>query len=130
MILNMTKEKINTKKAPGAIGPYSQAIKAGNYVYLSGQIPLIPETMQLVSADFREQTVQVFKNMQAVCEAAGGSLNQIVKLTIFLIDLKNFQIVNEEMKNLFQEPYPARSTFQVSGLPKDAQIEVEAIMML
>lgn len=125
-----SKKVIYTQNAPQAIGPYSQAIAVGNVVYLSGQIPLDPQNMQLVSHDFREQTVQVFKNMQAVCEAAGGSLNAIVKLTIFLMDLKNFPIVNEVMKEFFTEPYPARSTFQVSGLPKEAQIEIESILVV
>lgn len=123
-------KKIQTQKAPEAIGVYSQAIQAGNFVFLSGQIPLDPLTMQLVSNDFREQTIQVFKNMQAVCEAAGGSLDHIVKLTIFLLDLAHFQIVNEEMKKVFKEPFPARSTFQVSGLPKEAQVEIESIMVV
>lgn len=125
-------KNIHTREAPAAIGPYSQAIlcEAGKIVFLSGQIPLDPSNMQLVSKDFRAQTVQVFQNMQAVCHAAGGDLDKIVKLTIFLMDLGQFQIMNEVMTQFFKEPYPARSTFQVSGLPKESQIEIEAIMVL
>lgn len=124
------KQKIHTTNAPAAIGPYSQAIQVGNTVYFSGQIPLDPTTMQLVSADFAEQAKQVFRNLQAVCQAAGGDLSAIAKLTIYLIDLQHFNVVNELMVELFSEPFPARTTIQVSALPKSAQIEVEAVMVL
>ena len=121
---------IHTDKAPEAIGPYSQAIKGDQTVYLSGQIPLVPETMHLVSNDFKEQALQVFKNMKAVCTAAGGGLDDIVKLTILMMDLNDFSDLNEIMKSFFKEPYPARSTFQVAGLPKSALLEIEAIMIV
>ncbi len=124
------KQKIHTDQAPKAIGPYSQAIKAADTIYFSGQIPLDPQTMMLCSSDFREQTTQVFTNMMAVAKAAGGELSSIVKLTIYLIDLANFAIVNEVMQNFFTEPYPARTTIQVSALPKEAQVEIEAVMMV
>lgn len=123
------KEKIHTRFAPDAIGTYSQAIKAGNTVYFSGQIPLNPETMNLVTGDIAIQATQVFTNLQEVARAAGGSLDQMVKLTIFLTDLTHFPIVNEIMSGFFNEPYPARSTVQVSALPRDAQIEIEGIMV-
>lgn len=125
----MTKQVINTEKAPAAIGTYSQAVKAGNTVYLSGQIPLIPETMELVQ-DFDEQVHQVFKNLTAVCEAAGGSLNHISKLNIFMIDLSHFATVNDIMAQYFEQPYPARAAIGVKELPKGAQIEMDAIMTL
>ncbi|RDX36601.1 RidA family protein [Kangiella sp. HD9-110m-PIT-SAG07] len=125
----MTKEVINTEKAPAAIGTYSQAVKTGNVVYLSGQIPLIPETMELVES-FEEQVHQVFKNLSAVCEAAGGSLNHISKLNIFMIDLGHFATVNDVMAQYFDEPYPARAAIGVKALPKGAQIEMDAIMTL
>ncbi|GAA4345618.1 RidA family protein [Kangiella taiwanensis] len=125
----MTKQVINTEKAPAAIGTYSQAVRAGNTVYLSGQIPLIPETMELVQ-DFDEQVHQVFKNLTAVCEAAGGSLNHISKLNIFMIDLSHFATVNDIMAQYFEQPYPARAAIGVKELPKGAQIEMDAIMTL
>lgn len=125
----MTKTVINTEKAPAAIGTYSQAVKAGNVVYLSGQIPLIPETMELV-ASFEDQVHQVFKNLSAVCEAAGGSLDEISKLNIFMLDLGHFATVNEIMAQYFTEPYPARAAIGVKELPKGAQIEMDAIMTL
>lgn len=121
---------INTEQAPKAIGPYSQAIKHGNTVYFAGQIPLDPVTMQIVSDDIVMQTEQVIKNMRAVAAAAGGGFEHIVKLTIFLTDLNDFGHVNEVMAKHFQEPYPARSTVQVTALPKNAKIEVEALMVL
>ena len=121
---------IQTPDAPAAIGAYSQAVKVGHTIYFSGQIPLDPNTMQLVSEDFAEQTKQVFDNLNAVANAAGGGLEEIVKLTIYLTDLTHFPIVNDIMKTYFNEPYPARTTLQVSALPKAAQIEVEAIMVL
>ncbi len=121
---------IGTNNAPKAIGTYSQAIKAGNAVYLSGQIPLVPDSMALVSDDFTKQTHQVFKNLQAVTEAAGGSLDQIVKLTIYLTSMDHFAIVNEVMSQYFQKPYPARAVIAVSALPKQVSIEIDAIMVL
>lgn len=124
------KEKIHTRFAPDAIGTYSQAIKIHNTVYLSGQIPLDPATMQLIAGDIAAQTTQVFTNIQAVVEAAGGALDKIVKLSIFLTDLAHFPVVNEVMAGFFSEPYPARSTVQISALPRGAQIEIEAIMVL
>ena len=123
-------QAINTKAAPEAIGPYSQAIKVGNVVYLSGQIPLNPETMQLKSDDFKQQAEQVIINLKAVCEAAGGDLQHIVKLTIYLTDLQYFAVLNEVMIEFFQIPYPARATIQVSALPKAVKIEIDAIMVL
>lgn len=124
------KECINTPAAPQAIGVYSQAVKCGNTVYLSGQIPLDPVSMTLVSGDFAAQAAQVFANLQAVANAAGGSLAHIVKLTIYLIDLAQFSVLNEIMASYFSAPYPARATIQVSALPKAAQIEIDAIMVL
>ena len=124
------KEKIHTRFAPDAIGTYSQAIKVGNTVYFSGQIPLDPATMTLVTGDIDAEARQVFTNLQEVARAAGGSFDQIVKLSIFLTDLTHFPIVNEVMTEFFNEPYPARSTVQISALPRGAQIEIEAIMVL
>ena len=124
------KEAIKTASAPEAIGPYSQAIKSGSLVFLSGQIPLIPKTMEIVEGDIAAQTHQVFKNLKEVTNAAGGDLGDIVKLTIFMTKLKNFEIVNEIMKHYFQEPFPARATIEVSALPKAVSIEIEAIMAL
>lgn len=124
------KEKIHTRFAPDAIGTYSQAIRTGDTVYFSGQIPLDPGTMTLVVGDIAAQAKQVFANMQEVARAAGGTLDHIVKLSIFLTDLTHFPIVNEVMAEFFNEPYPARSTVQVSALPRGAQIEIEAIMVL
>lgn len=121
---------ISTDAAPRAIGPYSQAVKTGNTVYMSGQIPLDPATMEMVTDSFEAQAVRVFENMTAVAEAAGGTLNDCVKLTILLTDLGNFAEVNEIMARYFKEPYPARAAYAVKALPKDADIEVEAIMVL
>ena len=121
---------ISTNNAPGAIGTYSQAVKVNNTVYLSGQIPLIPATMTVVSEDFTEQTHQVFKNLVAVCEAAGGNINDMVKVNIFMIDLANFATVNEVMSQYFSQPYPARAAVQVSRLPKDVLIEIDGVMEL
>jgi reactive intermediate/imine deaminase len=126
----MSKEIIKTDKAPQAIGTYSQAVKAGNTVYLSGQIPLVPETMELVEGDIRVQITQVFQNLSAVAEAAGGSLQDVAKLNVFLTDLSNFPIVNEVMAEFFKEPYPARAAVGVAALPKLAQVEMDAIMVL
>lgn len=124
------KERIHTQHAPQAIGTYSQAIKLGKTVYLSGQIPLDPASMELVAGDISAQAHQVFKNMQQVVAAAGGSFADVAKLTIFLTDLADFAVVNEVMAGYFAEPYPARSTVQVSALPKGSQVEIEAIMVL
>ncbi|MFT5838819.1 MAG: reactive intermediate/imine deaminase [Flavobacteriales bacterium] len=126
----MSKSVIHTDKAPQAIGTYSQAIKSGTTVYLSGQIPLVPETMQVISEDFAEQAHQVFKNVQAVCEAAGGSTSHLAKVNIYLIDLSNFASLNEIMSQYFTQPYPARAAVQVSALPKGVQIEIDGVMEL
>jgi reactive intermediate/imine deaminase len=125
-----TLKAIQTPSAPQAIGPYSQAIAAGNLVFLSGQIPLDPATMELVEGDVATQAAQVFKNLNEVVTAAGGSLNQIAKLTIYLTDLNEFANVNSVMANHFTEPYPARATIEVSALPKGAAVEVDAILVL
>ncbi len=124
------KAVINTDRAPAAIGPYSQAIKAGNTVYLSGQIPLDPATMELVSDDFEAQARQVFTNLKAVCEEAAGSLGEIVKLNLYLVDLDNFAVVNKVMEEFFAKPYPARAAVGVKALPKGAQFEAEAVMVI
>lgn len=126
----MSKYIIQTDKAPQAIGTYSQAIKVDRTVYLSGQIPLVPETMVLIEGDISAQTTQVFENLKAVAEAAGGDFSDIVKLTVFLTDLAHFPIVNEIMGRYFQEPYPARAAVGVTALPKAADIEMDAIMVL
>ena len=126
----MSKQVIHTDQAPQAIGPYSQAVRAGNTVYLSGQIPLVPETMEIISEDVSEQTTQVFKNLQAVCEAAGGSLQDIVKLNIFMPDLGNFNAINEVMMQFFSIPYPARAAVGVRALPKNVKVEIEGVMVL
>jgi reactive intermediate/imine deaminase len=119
---------ITTPDAPAAIGPYSQAIKVGSTVWLSGQIPLDPGTMELVSGDIAAQATQVFQNLAAVARAAGGSLDHAVKINISLIDLEHFAAVNEVMARFLTEPYPARACVQVAALPKGAGIEVEAIL--
>jgi len=124
------KSVIQTENAPQAIGPYSQAVKAGDTVYLSGQIPLDPATMDVVPGDFAAKTRQVFENLKAVCEAAGGELKDIVKLNIYMTDLANFTTVNEIMATYFQEPYPARAAVGVAALPKDVPVEMEAVMVL
>ena len=121
---------ISTDNAPSAIGTYSQAVKVKNTVYLSGQIPLIPETMAVIEGGFAEQTEQVFKNLVSVCEAAGGTINDMVKVNIFMTDLSNFATVNEVMSQYFNEPHPARAAVQVSRLPKDVEIEIDGIMDL
>lgn len=126
----MAKSIIHTDKAPQAIGTYSQAVKAGHTVYLSGQIPLVPETMEIISDDFAEQARQVFENVKAVCEAAGGDINNMVKVNIFLPDLSHFATVNEIMAEYFNTPYPARAAIGVRALPKGAQIEIDGIMQL
>lgn len=121
---------IQTDNAPAAIGTYSQAVKVQDTVYLSGQIPLVPATMTMVEGDFTAQAHQVFKNLQAVCEASGGKLQDIVKLNIFMTDLSNFPTVNDVMAQYFVEPYPARAAVGVKQLPKDAQVEADGIMVL
>ena len=124
----MTREVVSTDKAPQAIGTYSQAVKVGNTVYLSGQIPLIPETMEMVDGDMEAQIARVFDNLLAVAQAAGGDLNDIAKLNIFLTDLSHFPLVNEVMARYFTQPYPARAAIGVASLPKDAGVEMDAIM--
>ena len=126
----MTKEIIQSDKAPQAIGTYSQAVKVDHTVYLSGQIPLVPETMTIIEGDIAAQITQVFDNLKAVAEAAGGDLGDIVKLNVFLTDLSNFPLVNEIMGRYFQEPYPARAAIGVAALPKAAGVEMDAIMCL
>ena len=119
---------ISTPDAPEAIGPYSQAVKVGNTVWISGQIPLVPGSMELISGDITAQATQVFKNLAAVAEAAGGSLDNAVKINISLTNLEHFAAVNEVMASFLQEPYPARACVQVAALPKAVDIEVEAIL--
>ncbi len=125
----MSKTIISTEHAPAAIGPYSQAVRVDNTVYISGQIPLNPTTMEMVEG-FEQQTVQVFENLKAVAEAAGGSLNDIVKLNIFLTDLSNFAVLNQVMARYFSAPYPARAAVGVASLPRDACVEMEAVLYL
>ncbi len=126
----MTKTAIHTEDAPAAIGSYSQAIQNGNLVFLSGQIPLDPSTMEIVEGDFETRARRVFDNLKAVAEAAGGSLDQIVKLTVYLTDLENFAAVNAVMADYFEEPYPARAALGVASLPKGADVEAEGILAL
>lgn len=126
----MTKEIISTPKAPQAIGTYSQAVKVDNTVYLSGQIPLDPETMQVVDGDISVQIRRVFDNLLAVAEAAGGNLSDIVKLNVYLTDLGHFPLVNQIMAEYFTEPYPARAAVGVAALPKAVSVEMDGIMVL
>jgi len=126
----MTREVIHTDKAPQAIGTYSQAIKINDTVYLSGQIPLVPETMVLIEGDIKIQIKRVFDNLKAVAQAANGDLKDIAKLNIFLTDLSHFPIVNEIMAEYFSQPYPARAAIGVASLPKDAQVEMDAVMVI
>ncbi len=126
----MSKQTIHTNNAPAAIGTYSQATRHGDTVYLSGQIPLDPQSMELVTGDIEEQVHRVFRNLSAVCEAAGGSLDQILKLTVYLTNLGDFQSVNAVMAQHFSEPFPARAAIEVSGLPKGAEVEMDAILGL
>ncbi len=119
---------ISTADAPEAIGPYSQAVKVGNTVWISGQSPLVPGTMELVDGDITAQTTQVFKNLAAIAEAAGGTLNDAVKINISLTDLGDFAAVNEVMASFLEEPYPARACVQVAALPKAVDVEIEAIL--
>ncbi|MEY8205969.1 MAG: RidA family protein [Bermanella sp.] len=124
------KEIISTEKAPQAIGTYSQAVKVGKTVYLSGQIPLVPATMEMVEGDIEAQIRRVFDNLTAVCEAAGGSLQDIAKLNIFLIDLGHFAKVNQVMAEYFTQPYPARAAIGVAALPKNADVEMDGVLEL
>lgn len=126
----MSREIISTDQAPKAIGTYSQAVKSGNTVYLSGQIPLVPKTMELIDGDMRAQISRVFDNLTAVCGAADGKLADIVKLNIYLTDLSNFPLVNEIMAEYFNEPYPARAAVGVASLPKGASVEMDAVMVV
>ena len=126
----MQRSVIHTNKAPQAIGTYSQAVQTGNTVYLSGQIPLVPETMEMVEGDMETQIRRVFDNLSAVAEAAGGRLADIAKLNIFLIDLGHFPLVNQVMAGYFQEPYPARAAVGVASLPRDAGVEMDAVLVL
>ena len=128
----MQKQIISTDNAPQAIGTYSQAVRVqgGSTVYLSGQIPLVPESMEMIEGDISAQINQVFTNLNAVCDASGGSLDNIVKLNIFLTDLNHFPIVNEIMAEYFNKPYPARAAVGVKELPKGAQVEMDAIMVV
>jgi reactive intermediate/imine deaminase len=126
----MTREFINTDSAPAAIGTYSQAVKVGQTVYLSGQIPLDPVSMTVLDEAMPAQIHQVFKNLSAVCQAAGGSMNELVKVNIFLTDLGNFALVNEIMATYFTPPYPARAAVQVSALPKGVAIEIDGVLVL
>jgi len=124
------KKVIHTDLAPAAIGPYSQAIQCGDFIYLSGQIPLDPQTMLLCSEDIKLQIEQVFHNIRVVTQAAGASLDHIVKLTVYLVDLSHFSLVNDAMLRYFKEPYPARVAIGVASLPKGSQVEVDAILHL
>jgi len=126
----MSKQAIHSDNAPAAIGTYSQAIQTGNLVFLSGQIPLDATTMEFVDGDFEARARQVFDNLKAVAEAAGGDLNQVVKLTIFLTDLANFATVNSVMEDYFEQPYPARAAVGVASLPKGADVEADAVLAL
>ena len=126
----MSKHTIHTDGAPAAIGTYSQAIRAGSLVFLSGQIPLVPETMNVVEGDFAARARQVFSNLAAVASAAGGSLNDAVKITVYLTDLDNFAAVNSVMEDFFEQPYPARAAVGVMSLPKGVDIEADAILAI
>ena len=126
----MKRTIVKTNQAPQAIGPYSQAVKAGDTVYLAGQIPLVPETMTLESGDMRAQIRRVFENLGAVAKASGGSLQDVVKLNVYLTDLTHFPLVNEVMAQYFREPYPARAAVGVAALPKGAAVEMDAILVL
>jgi reactive intermediate/imine deaminase len=126
----MAKQAIQTKDAPAAIGTYSQAIRAGNTIYLSGQIPLDPKSMQLVTGDTRAEIARVFDNLGAVAAAAGASLDNAVRITVYLTDLKSFALVNEVMAEYFKEPYPARAAIGVAALPRGAAVEVDAVLVV
>ena len=124
------RKTIHTDQAPAAIGPYSQAVQAGNLVFLSGQVPLNPVTMELVEGDFEAGAHQVFKNLKAVARASGGDMGDMVKLTVYLTDMSKFPRINDVMAQYFTEPYPARAAIAVRELPKGAEVEIDAIMML
>ncbi|MBS0350301.1 MAG: RidA family protein [Proteobacteria bacterium] len=124
------KQIINTPYAPSAIGAYSQAIKSGSLIFLSGQIPLVPGTMEVIQGDFKARVRRVFENIKAIAQEAGGNLSQIVKLTIYLTDMNNFGEVNEVMREYFNEPYPARAVVAVSALPKGVDVEIDSIIIL
>ena len=126
----MAKQAIQTKDAPAAIGTYSQAIRAGNTIYLSGQIPLDPKSMQLVTGDTRAEIARVFDNLAAVAKAAGATLDDAVRITVYLTDLQNFALVNELMAEYFEEPYPARAAIGVAALPRGAAVEVDAVLVV
>ena len=126
----MPREIIHTDLAPKAIGTYSQAVKVGDTVYLSGQIPLVPQTMELVTGDIAAQIRQVFENLRAVAQAAGGSLQDAVKLNIYLTDLKDFPVVNEVMGQYLKQPFPARAVVEVSALPRGVQVEIDGVLHL
>ena len=131
MTLNQKMKKpIFTSKAPAAIGPYSQAVQWGDVVFISGQIPLDPENGQLNNATFEEETNQVLDNLEAICQEAGGTLDHILKLTIYLTDLSKFDVVNSIMASRFSEPFPARATLEISKLPKEVSIEIDAILSI
>ncbi len=131
MVSRMNNRKtIHTNRAPKAIGTYSQAVKVGDTVYLSGQIPLVPETMELVQGDMSTQIRRVFDNLKAVAEAAGGTLADIVKLNVYLTDLGHFPLINQIMADYFQEPYPARAAVGVAALPKGAAVEMDAVLVI
>ena len=124
------KKAIHSDHAPAAIGTYSQAVQAGNLVFLSGQIPLLPDTMEVVDGDFEARARQVFKNLQAIAAAAGGSLDDVVKVTVYLTDLSNFATVNKVMESFFEQPYPARAAVGVASLPKGVDVEADAILAI
>ena len=124
----MKKSKISTNKAPSAIGVYSQAIRAGNLVFISGQIPLDPKSMQMIDGDINDHIKQVLTNIKSIVEESGGTMNDIVKINVYLKDLEHFQNVNSVMESYFDEPYPARAAVEVSRLPKDVSIEMDAIL--
>ncbi|ABQ13645.1 RidA family protein [Dichelobacter nodosus] len=126
----MTKTVIHSDNAPKAIGPYSQAIRAGNLIYTSGQIPLDPKTGAIVAGDFKAQAKQVFENLKAVCAAAGTDFSKVVKVNVFISDMNNFAVFNDMMASYFSAPYPARSAVEVSRLPKDAMVEVELVLVV
>ena len=126
----MSREIISTNQAPHAIGTYTQAVKSGNRVYMSGQIPLVPETMEMVDGDIEAQIRRVFDNLLAVAQAAGGGLEDMIKLNVYLTDLGNFTLVNQVMSEYFSEPYPARAAVGVAALPKDAAVEMDGVMEL
>jgi reactive intermediate/imine deaminase len=130
MEIEVSKKPIHSDNAPAAIGTYSQAIQSGNLVFMSGQIPLVPATMEIVDGDFTARARQVFENLKAVAEAAGGTLDQIVKVTIFLTDLNDFAAVNAVMESYFSKPYPARAAVGVASLPKGVDVEAEAVLAL